>query len=163
MLLPSTRSASQQSTMVWRDDARHATTYGTRKILSVQGSFTLVPDAKPLTSTYLPSLSNGLKTYPGLPGTNFPVGNAVDEAEARVDATLDDDCAVSPRVVREVAPDVRLWPRSASTRGCCCDADAISGGGIEDRKSTRLNSSHRCISYAVFCLKKKNKNMSKMK
>src|SRR5437763_3528507 len=27
-----------------------------------------------------------------------------------------------------------------------------------DRKSTRLNSSHRCISYAVFCLKKKNKN-----
>src|SRR5437762_9942268 len=28
--------------------------------------------------------------------------------------------------------------------------------GIGDRKSTRLNSSHRCISYAVFCLKKKN-------
>src|SRR5437879_13257586 len=27
----------------------------------------------------------------------------------------------------------------------------------KDRKSTRLNSSHRCISYAVFCLKKKNK------
>src|SRR2546430_4533366 len=27
-----------------------------------------------------------------------------------------------------------------------------------DRKSTRLNSSHSQISYAVFCLKKKNKN-----
>src|SRR5437867_7354848 len=27
--------------------------------------------------------------------------------------------------------------------------------GAEDRKSTRLNSSHRTISYAVFCLKKK--------
>src|SRR5437879_8126281 len=27
----------------------------------------------------------------------------------------------------------------------------------QDRKSTRLNSSHRCISYAVFCLKKKKK------
>src|SRR5437762_8357607 len=26
--------------------------------------------------------------------------------------------------------------------------------GSADRKSTRLNSSHRCISYAVFCLKK---------
>src|SRR5437762_7015359 len=26
---------------------------------------------------------------------------------------------------------------------------------VQDRKSTRLNSSHRCISYAVFCLKKK--------
>src|SRR5207249_8613621 len=28
----------------------------------------------------------------------------------------------------------------------------------QDRKSTRLNSSHVSISYAVFCLKKKNKN-----
>src|SRR5437879_10320305 len=28
-------------------------------------------------------------------------------------------------------------------------------GLTQDRKSTRLNSSHRCISYAVFCLKKK--------
>src|SRR3712207_7541711 len=28
-------------------------------------------------------------------------------------------------------------------------------GGVEDRKSTRLNSSHANISYAVFCLKKK--------
>src|SRR5437762_5997061 len=27
----------------------------------------------------------------------------------------------------------------------------------KDRKSTRLNSSHRCISYAVFCLKKKQR------
>src|SRR5437867_9793536 len=35
-----------------------------------------------------------------------------------------------------------------------------------DRKSTRLNSSHRTISYAVFCLKKKkkkNKNIIKLK
>src|SRR2546427_7678841 len=30
--------------------------------------------------------------------------------------------------------------------------------GEEDRKSTRLNSSHSQISYAVFCLKKKKKN-----
>ena len=29
--------------------------------------------------------------------------------------------------------------------------------GTVDRKSTRLNSSHRCISYAVLCLKKKKK------
>src|SRR5690242_21654305 len=28
---------------------------------------------------------------------------------------------------------------------------------LKDRKSTRLNSSHMSISYAVFCLKKKNK------
>src|SRR5258708_14164269 len=29
-------------------------------------------------------------------------------------------------------------------------------GSNQDRKSTRLNSSHQIISYAVFCLKKKN-------
>src|SRR2546427_10151472 len=32
-----------------------------------------------------------------------------------------------------------------------------SGSGKQDRKSTRLNSSHSQISYAVFCLKKKKK------
>src|SRR5256885_3748204 len=32
----------------------------------------------------------------------------------------------------------------------------------EDRKSTRLNSSHLVISYAVFCLKKKKKNIISM-
>ena len=32
-----------------------------------------------------------------------------------------------------------------------------------DRKSTRLNSSHRCISYAVFCLKKKKHKKKKKK
>src|SRR5690348_17940013 len=31
--------------------------------------------------------------------------------------------------------------------------------GVLDRKSTRLNSSHPSISYAVFCLKKKKKQM----
>src|SRR5438094_1840411 len=38
---------------------------------------------------------------------------------------------------------------------------ALAGSLLEldvDRKSTRLNSSHRTISYAVFCLKKKKKN-----
>src|SRR3712207_7468735 len=33
-------------------------------------------------------------------------------------------------------------------------------GGLEDRKSTRLNSSHANISYAVFCLKKKNTSLT---
>src|SRR5437773_9039766 len=35
--------------------------------------------------------------------------------------------------------------------------NALINGGV-DRKSTRLNSSHITISYAVFCLKKKKKN-----
>src|SRR5258708_28451172 len=34
-------------------------------------------------------------------------------------------------------------------------------GRQADRKSTRLNSSHQIISYAVFCLKKKKKNENK--
>src|SRR5207302_9596601 len=36
----------------------------------------------------------------------------------------------------------------------------IDGEAEKDRKSTRLNSSHVKISYAVFCLKKKNKQMT---
>ena len=34
---------------------------------------------------------------------------------------------------------------------------------LKDRKSTRLNSSHTVISYAVFCLKKKTKKKTKKK
>src|SRR5437764_1622957 len=42
------------------------------------------------------------------------------------------------------------------------DLGALTIGIVtKDRKSTRLNSSHRCISYAVFCLKKKNTKQSK--
>src|SRR5476651_2809704 len=37
-------------------------------------------------------------------------------------------------------------------------ADDLIRGHKEDRKSTRLNSSHANISYAVFCLKKKKQN-----
>src|SRR5205807_4864725 len=36
-------------------------------------------------------------------------------------------------------------------------------GQLLDRKSTRLNSSHLVISYAVFCLKKKKKKIKKKK
>src|SRR6202453_3649900 len=51
--------------------------------------------------------------------------------------------------------------RSASGRRISFTRSRISGrparDSRSDRKSTRLNSSHLCISYAVFCLKKKNK------
>src|SRR5437764_10733299 len=42
-------------------------------------------------------------------------------------------------------------------------ADEAEHLGHIDRKSTRLNSSHRCISYAVFCLKKKKQKKLKYK
>src|SRR5256885_12149928 len=54
---------------------------------------------------------------------------------ARVSVRLRDAAEDEPRQGRPVA---RLW-----------------GGRGADRKSTRLNSSHLVISYAVFCLKKK--------
>src|SRR6266571_8457644 len=46
-------------------------------------------------------------------------------------------------------------PLRRSGRGRCRPARAPGGAG--DRKSTRLNSRHMSISYAVFCLKKKKK------
>src|SRR2546430_11465683 len=39
-----------------------------------------------------------------------------------------------------------------------CESACIHRGGLRDRKSTRLNSSHSQISYAVFCLKKTTSN-----
>src|SRR5437763_12813749 len=51
-------------------------------------------------------------------------------------------------------------PSRCDPKGCdrseCLDREDCRKRAV-DRKSTRLNSSHRCISYAVFCLKKKKK------
>src|SRR5947208_11677495 len=56
-------------------------------------------------------------------------------------------------VVVLVALFVTLIP---TTIGALLSAIGIAGMDRLDRKSTRLNSSHQIISYAVFCLKKKN-------
>src|SRR5205085_11394924 len=48
--------------------------------------------------------------------------------------------------------------RSRSTRASTPSTSSPSTTTYRDRKSTRLNSSHSQISYAVFCLKKKNKH-----
>src|SRR3712207_8484780 len=45
--------------------------------------------------------------------------------------------------------------REVGDRGPVLRLDVAAGREAEDRKSTRLNSSHANISYAVFCLKKK--------
>src|SRR5436189_2427622 len=39
------------------------------------------------------------------------------------------------------------------------DPSELADETARDRQSTRLNSSHRCTSYAVFCLKKKNRSV----
>src|SRR5258708_29576417 len=48
-------------------------------------------------------------------------------------------------------------PDLTSTATSGSNASRNDVGKFTDRKSTRLNSSHQIISYAVFCLKKKNK------
>src|SRR5437879_10997904 len=59
------------------------------------------------------------------------------------------------RVSHHLEPDgVEGHVRSTNTAPHGCTVPRHS-----DRKSTRLNSSHRCISYAVFCLKKKIYNI----
>src|SRR5207249_11419554 len=51
---------------------------------------------------------------------------------------------------------IRSFPDRCSLSATGRAADTATEPGCEDRKSTRLNSSHVSISYAVFCLKKKN-------
>src|SRR5258708_30900177 len=48
------------------------------------------------------------------------------------------------------AESLASWPAGRKDQTRCLD--------FQDRKSTRLNSSHQIISYAVFCLKKKKNN-----
>src|SRR5438045_6935246 len=83
------------------------------------------------TQIYTLSLHDALPISPGLVGSN--------EAEAILDAEW--ATAAAPNAAIEMAT--------------CADT-ATTFGGLIDRKSTRLNSSHLGISYAVFCLKKKN-------
>src|SRR5256885_3423889 len=74
---------------------------------------------------------------------------------------LIDLCELSPSYVRSIAPYQPGKPISELAREMGLDAARVLvRRELEDRKSTRLNSSHLVISYAVFCLKKKNQRIS---
>src|SRR2546426_1766991 len=67
------------------------------------------------------------------------------------------------RTISRRRGDMALWPNprqvvlfDASGRSYLPSREGERA--LEDRKSTRLNSSHLVISYAVFCLKKKKKD-----
>src|SRR5437870_9278109 len=51
---------------------------------------------------------------------------------------------------------IYLIQHAGGDRRAAADVGGIDGDDRQDRKSTRLNSSHVAISYAVFCLKKKS-------
>src|SRR5690625_589537 len=76
-----------------------------------------------------------------VPATAGPVGGAVQGRRRQTGATT---CAADPRATHPAGEGHLQHLHRASTTG-------------RDRKSTRLNSSHVAISYAVFCLKKKTK------
>src|SRR5687768_17745079 len=57
------------------------------------------------------------------------------------------------RLLAATSPNDSLYPQIIYTQAMV----ASDANDMRDRKSTRLNSSHGYISYAVFCLKKKKK------
>src|SRR5438132_2861068 len=85
---------------------------------------------------------------PWCSGTALDVGRVTAAALARQRHPL--------RRERRGAPPART---AAPAPGRAHDRPGAAGGADQgqDRKSTRLNSSHTVISYAVFCLKKKKK------
>src|SRR5256886_10070079 len=99
---------------------------------------------------------------------NRTVSPTCSVAEAGL-TTRDDASGVRHESINAKSPVTRVAAvRSRATmlstfseyRRCRCDPPECSRlGSCSDRKSTRLNSSHSQISYAVFCLKKKKTNL----
>src|SRR5690606_41945563 len=84
-----------------------------------------------------------------------PLFRSTDEACASSPPSSASTSSTTPsRVEPATWPTIRAATRP-SPSSTTVDGTACSG---TDRKSTRLNSSHVKISYAVFCLKKKNSN-----
>src|SRR5207247_8998196 len=97
----------------------------------------------PTTPFYPPSLHDAL---PILPGEAPPV---------RLDRLRQPgDRPPGARAVLRLRRDRALRGQAPARQGHAVHLDDR-GGHVPDRKSTRLNSSHEWISYAVFCLKKK--------
>src|SRR3712207_7161103 len=72
--------------------------------------------------------------------------------EAQIKSTDQD---MSSQITQFKAEGVNLVALTVAPGQLASAAVAMEAQGLEDRKSTRLNSSHANISYAVFCLKKK--------
>src|SRR2546428_4916269 len=98
------------------------------------------------TEIYTLSLPDALPIFAATQATNFPLPHPTRNAERGTrNAELE----------LEAGSNV---PRSAFRIPRLIASTICSGPPYRDRKSTRLNSSHDQISYAVFCLKKKTKD-----
>src|SRR5690625_5450566 len=80
------------------------------------------------------------------------------EAGTRLDLDDIDRAARSTPVIADLMPSGRYSAvEMFEAGGVAAVAAPLRAAGFLDRKSTRLNSSHVAISYAVFCLKKKKR------
>src|SRR5690606_39589205 len=86
-----------------------------------------------------------------------PVQNLRDYFRASMDAAIDKQGVdVDPHATHYVVNLLTLFARSEDLYEDHGPAYGLKPLALIDRKSTRLNSSHVKISYAVFCLKTKN-------
>src|SRR5699024_11678137 len=72
-----------------------------------------------------------------------------------ISTVIDPETKLFPIEVRLTSPSKKARPGMVADLVMTKKTDNDKGIMIPDRKSTRLNSSHVSISYAVFCLKKK--------
>src|SRR5437879_11013795 len=93
--------------------------------------------------------------YQFLPCSSFLICLIVTATTEIHTLSLHDALPICGRRTRYAGTDTSVAPKI--TRNYFCVRSDVR----RDRKSTRLNSSHRCISYAVFCLKKKKMNLAK--
>src|SRR5207302_11158288 len=93
---------------------------------------------------------------------SFPTRRSSDLPGARIGSRTTLHAGARVLDCARVGEDCVLWPGAVVREHCILgdrvilQPNAVVGSdGFGDRKSTRLNSSHVKISYAVFCLKKK--------
>src|SRR5258708_31238078 len=89
------------------------------------------------------------QTTPTTPPTTAPPNSDV-QADKK-------DIKNDRKDIRADTKDIRKDKRDINSDKKDIHSDVKDVRKDQDRKSTRLNSSHQIISYAVFCLKKKNK------
>src|ERR1039458_8978696 len=80
----------------------------------------------------------------------------VGEREHVAPELIRDEVAVGHMIIPANVNHPELEPMCIGVASKCKINSNIGNSSVTDRKSTRLNSSHLGISYAVFCLKKKN-------